>query len=165
MRPFSALLFFRHRRRGNPWAVSWKLYLASGISLSIGLFIDFVLNSSSGRWLFILAIVCYLIGRIANFFEFRPLNGKLDGYLKINEDHFEINGKPYPYSHISDFNFKVADYYGESLGNNNYGGPYSQGVGNWIAFTESGIEHRFYFQFYSDPHVDAFYEAIVKLFA
>ena len=162
MSGFSAPLFFRHRRRGKSWALSWKLYFICAIFFALGWLLDSVFNKHQ-TLLLVLAVLLFFGARIVNFFEYKPLNGKLDGFLKINEDHFEIYEAVYAFTGISHFEFKICDYYGESQGNSSYGGPYSQGVGNWISFTESEMSHKYYFQFYSDSHIDAFFEAFIKL--
>ncbi|MFT3794397.1 hypothetical protein [Flavobacterium sp.] len=161
-RPFCAPLFFRYRRRGNAWSKSSKLYLAAAISLGVGLLLDSLFENRF-YWLMVVAVLTFFIAQITNYFEYKPLNGTLDGDFKINEDHFEIQGQAYAYENISDFKFKIVDYYGESGRSSDYGGPYSQGVGNWISFTESETPYKFHFQFYSDPHIDEFFEALIKL--
>ena len=143
---FDAPLFFRHRRRGKPWSHSSKLYLCSAVLLAAGFLSDTIFEKHL-YWLMVIAVLLFFVGRITRFFEYKPLGGTFNGNFKITEDHFEIQGQVFVFPKISDFSFKVSDYYGESLDSRSFGGPYSQGVGNWIQFTESGEPINITFNF------------------
>lgn len=78
-----------------------------------------------------------------------PLNGKLNGTLKINMERIEINKRSYCLKEISNLEIRINNFSGKLLGKPNYPGPWrSNGVGNSISFLSNGIkiEHRFSIQ-------------------
>lgn len=165
MSSFSAPVFYTSRRKGKRWSVSGKLYALCCLFLLLYFLLESVLEirNYESNWCVIMAFIFLIAGQIVRFFEYEPLQGKLQNFIKINDDHLLIEETVYSFSDIRGFDFNVSDYYGESHRSSGYGGLYSQGVSNFISFTDSSeMAHKFYFQFYSEPHIDEFYESVIE---
>jgi hypothetical protein len=85
---------------------------------------------------------------ITSFWTYKPLNGKLEGQIVINQDSFIINNTAYSLKDIYNLDFLIYDYYGKS---STIGRSFSprlyQGVNNYISFTDKNNEdHLVYFK-------------------
>lgn len=86
---------------------------------------------------------------ISAYFKYERILGKIDGILKIDLDFIMIKNNIYQVNEISKIDFHLINYYGElnKSGNLNFNPKLSQGVSNFIEFTDqSNIRYQVYFK-------------------
>lgn len=167
-RPFQAEIYYPNRRQMKAWPKSVQCFVASAALLGAKFLIEEAQIAMPPKLSLVCNFLCvglFLAGAAVRFFEYLPLNGTLHGWLQLTNSGVRIDDMLYLYSEISHFEFKATDFYGESE-KSNYGGPYRQGVKNFVRFNDaSGTPVTTHIQLHWETHWDEFVYAILDLLA
>ena len=105
--------------------------------------------NSSGRivWLVLVGLIS-LYYLITSFFKYKPLNGEINGKIIFQSESFTIGNKIFNLKDITSVDFGFGDFYGrKSMFSNDFNPQMSQGVKNYISFTdEKNQPQKFYFR-------------------
>lgn len=125
---------------------------------------DFSTHFKTGYLIIIIILPIYF--SISSFFKHERLNGKIGGILKIDLDFIMINNTTYPVKELSKIDFLFGDYFGQlnKSGNLNFNPLLSQGVSNFIEFTDqSNMKHQFYFKLDYKNEYERLFPFITKM--
>jgi hypothetical protein len=150
---------------------NWIVMILWGVTiLFLWLFESFIPINSTFRitWLGCgFAVSLYYL--VSAFFKYEPLNGTLDGKIEFTDDSIRINERTYELKNIDNLDISFCDSYGKiySRSGANFNPIISQGVKNWVKFTdETNQPHEIYFRCeteHSFMHVIEFINEAVKL--
>jgi len=105
--------------------------------------------NSTGRivWLILVGLIS-LYYLTTSFFKYKPLYGQINGKIIFQGDSFTIRDKAFNLKDITLVDFGFSDFYGrKSMFNNDFNPQMSQGVKNYISFTdEKNQPQKFYFR-------------------
>ena len=108
-------------------------------------------------------IVVNIYYLITSFFKYEPLNGILKGKIIFNNDAIIVNERVYELKNISGIDFGFINFYGErsTSYHGNFNPLISQGVSNFITFTDSNKQSiRVYFRIQGKHGSQALYSFI-----
>ncbi|MFI5139418.1 MAG: hypothetical protein ACHQIM_16465 [Sphingobacteriales bacterium] len=85
----------------------------------------------------------------SSFFSYKPLRGSIDGEIEFENDGIIIDDKTFKLADIIAIDFSFTDYYGQSsMYVRDFNPRLSQGVGNYVSFTDSKNQNQIiYFRF------------------
>jgi hypothetical protein len=106
---------------------------------------DFVI----GYFVFLFLLTMYYL--ISSFFTFKPLNGKINGEIRFENDTIMIDDKTFKLGDINVIDFSFFDYRGQSsMYSRDFNPKLSQGVNNYVSFTDNKNQSQtIYFRFQS----------------
>jgi hypothetical protein len=98
-------------------------------------------------YIIIISIV-FLYFLIISFFKHEPLNGTLNKKISFRMEGILVDDRLFKLEDLTDVDFRFYDYYGDrshSTGRS-LNPKMSQGVSNYVAFTNNGVDQKIFFQ-------------------
>lgn len=105
-------------------------------------------KSGFGIFLIVSTFLLYLYYAISSFWSYETLKGTLKGEIVFNDKSIIINDSTYELEKLTNLKFSLNDYYGKRIWQFHSVNPnHSQGVNNYVAFTDSANQtHTVYFK-------------------